>query len=720
MAIGEKASAGSSDMLSQLTDIQVKRLSQVSGVRKEKLKGLSIAEISDKFKFELDYTQLFHRQVCGQVVKTDPDTGVQYPVPFATVHVEDTDCNLLTYAPDDYPYIWYFPFFCHREVIATTVTDACGRFCVNIPRWDIDSILKWRKERICFPDIFIKPSIKDFLDDILQREPDIFPPRPEPDPVPWILNVEDPLVQRAVDVLGRPVVEKIAQVSESAAFGKPASDLQQMLSSPAFKKSLPPPLPENIKSGIQLKGRFKEYARLEKDMLHEITTDVRVTARSMEMLKNVRMDQYIGPFRRCFDIYIPQWSLIFDVPDITFRVTQDVDGDGDEETIYSENLFDVRWDSGDIPDVTLEASQIAVSSDVCDSPGDLPCEEPAIVMAGLMPLHNPPADPVPYHDQDTGYAKRPNRPHPTGGFTIPTLPSPPPESLLATAPFTGSIQLYGCNEHAGAMYYRLRYTYNGSAPQTFTGHSWKVFRWVGTGGSAHMEYMVITPDANGWYEILPSADGWLPSQLLLSWPTKGYQNGLYDVHMELGNSSKSVIHTTPEIGIRVDNTWGGNNTAGSVGYFTVLRWRHAGEPWQSLLVSCPVIRRDAGKDVEIEVGIEVAAPHLRSIILWGSGCGGGHPELVSSLPAQWESHLGSRGMRHWHTSAFDNSYSNTLNPLLYRIPASADSGVYGFHLRAHSRAFNPAGGDGGYDADWHYSPVDNWIHPNIQIAVVDN
>ncbi len=192
--------------------------------------------------------------------------------------------------------------------------------------------------------------------------------------------------------------------------------------------------------------------------------------------------------------------------------------------------------------------------------------------------------------------------------------------------------------------------------------------------------------------------------------------------MELANAGKTVVHTTPEIGIRIDNTWKGGNTAGAVAQFTVLRWRHVGDgeaDWQSLLVSCPVIRRDAGRDVEINVGIEVAAPHLRSILLWGSGCDGNHPLLTGSLPTAWESYNAGRGMRHWHTSAFDNSFNNTLAPVRYTITAGASSGVYSFHLRAHSRAFNPAGGDGGFDVDWHYNPIYNRRHPNIHIALVD-
>ncbi len=55
---------------------------------------------------------------------------------------------------------------------------------------------------------------------------------------------------------------------------------------------------------------------------------------------------------------MPEWEFIADVPDITFRVTQAVDLDGDEETIYSERFFDVRWNSGDIPPVSITVAVI--------------------------------------------------------------------------------------------------------------------------------------------------------------------------------------------------------------------------------------------------------------------------------------------------------------------------------------------------------------------------
>jgi len=42
----------------------------------------------------------------------------------------------------------------------------------------------------------------------------------------------------------------------------------------------------------------------------------------------VKLSQRSGPFRRCITVHVPVWTPIFDVPDITFRVTQDVDGNG--------------------------------------------------------------------------------------------------------------------------------------------------------------------------------------------------------------------------------------------------------------------------------------------------------------------------------------------------------------------------------------------------------
>src|SRR5690242_7452861 len=125
----------------QLTVKQAQRLASISGVQAEKVRGLTVTQIIDRFRFHIDPLLLMFRRICGQVVKTDPSTGIAYPVPYATVQVEDTDCSLLGYFPPFSNWSWYFPFHCNREVIASARTDACGNFCVWVPRWDIDWVL---------------------------------------------------------------------------------------------------------------------------------------------------------------------------------------------------------------------------------------------------------------------------------------------------------------------------------------------------------------------------------------------------------------------------------------------------------------------------------------------------------------------------------------------------------------------------------------------------
>ncbi len=46
-------------------------------------------------------------------------------------------------------------------------------------------------------------------------------------------------------------------------------------------------------------------------------------------------------------------------------------------------------------------------------------------------------------------------------------------------------------------------------------------------------------------------------------------------------------------------------------------------------------------------------------------------------------------------------------------------GAYSFSLDAVSRAFNPAGGDGGREADWLYDPPYRPFDQTLQVAVVN-
>ena len=95
----------------RLTKRQVEYLSKVTGFAASELADIRLGALADKLKYHLDWSSFFFQKVCGRVVKRDPVTGVLYPVPYATVHVEDTDCHLIFYSPSGLGYAWLYPFF---------------------------------------------------------------------------------------------------------------------------------------------------------------------------------------------------------------------------------------------------------------------------------------------------------------------------------------------------------------------------------------------------------------------------------------------------------------------------------------------------------------------------------------------------------------------------------------------------------------------------------
>src|ERR1700759_4292876 len=94
------------------------RLAALAGLEANELQGQTIAAISDKLKWAIDPEWLLFRRVCGRVVQTDPVSGIAYPVPFATVHVLDTECDFWGYFPENWLYSWLFPVRCHTEELA--------------------------------------------------------------------------------------------------------------------------------------------------------------------------------------------------------------------------------------------------------------------------------------------------------------------------------------------------------------------------------------------------------------------------------------------------------------------------------------------------------------------------------------------------------------------------------------------------------------------------
>ncbi|QYU66358.1 hypothetical protein J4558_15355 [Leptolyngbya sp. 15MV] len=429
-----------------LGEIGATRLAKLSGLSVKDLAKRPVAELAEQLRFKVDPALFLFRRVCGRVVKRAAD-GSLLPVPFATVHVEDTDCGLIGWFPPGWPWGWYFPLFCRREVIASVKTDACGRFCVWVPRFDVDWVLRWRAQRICYDIIVQRPSLADLIEEIRppvwERWPE--PPIPIPDPPPLLRDGGFSL-RRATEILGAREAGLLARAETAKRFGAQGEGVTRALAATPINAA-PPGLPRDF-------GDVREA-------LQKRLPEIRP-----ELFKEFRPDRWIGPFRRCFTVHMPEWVPLLDVPDITFRVTQDVDGDGTEETIYSEGFFDIRWNAGAIPDGTLEASQIAVAGVSCDSPEIICGTVPALTFAGLMPLVDPAAPALPYHDAVTGYAKRPNRPRASG--LDPARPADLPLDPADT-PYCGTVQLYGCAEIGDAAYYRLLYRHNGGPQVPFTG-----------------------------------------------------------------------------------------------------------------------------------------------------------------------------------------------------------------------------------------------------------
>jgi hypothetical protein len=556
-----------------------------------------------------------------------------------------------------------------------------------VPRWDIDWILRWRKERFCFP--FVRPSIADILDDIpVLVEDRPFPPIPEPDPGPLFERVNRLTPAQLGDALGPVLAGRVSALARRAAVGAPTAEASALLAE-APRGSQLPPLPAEFKQveigadADRKDGHTMEMVRT--TLAHRLGVDA-------ARLKGFDLRQAIGPFKRCITYYVPEWSIVLDVPDITFRVTQDVDGDGDEEVIYSEGFFDVRWDAGAIPPVTLVASGLARESRVCDAPPVACGNVPDIQFGGMMPLS------AAYLDNASGYARKPNRPRPL----------PPPMILPdATAPFCHNVNLFGCLVRAGATKYRLVYKYSSdggatfSAEVPFTSPEWY---WHPSGGGTVHAFA----DGNGWYDLPPASLIGPEVNFLMPFETRHFADGLYEIRVQMGTGGSSVLSSSAPVRLRTDNSY--------PQYTPSIRWRVPGGPWNVLSYPCPVVLRGAApQNVEFDVRWEVSAAHYRDAEISAGDCGSGS----FGAPAIQLDSTASGGTSDWHQGPLDNA---VLFHARYTLPSTAAQGTYNFGLNANTRAFNPAGTDAGYQAnDWSYdSPSGGvWVSPAFFFSVIN-
>ncbi len=666
----------------QLTAQQVDYLRTQAEDIPADLTGVTASAVRDQLEYAVDSDLLGFRQVCGRVVTYDADTDEYHPVPNATVHIEDTDCSFLSYFPPDLTYGWLFPYQCNtRETIATTTTNKCGEFRVHVPMWDIDRVVSFREKRICLPDI-VRPRLRD----VLQR-PEVFPepvipPGPRPDPRPnRIFDVGT--FDRTRGLLGEQTVMQLDTGTEAQSFGELRSESDIQLDRPAFPNPPEPPLPPGFRGP-------EPDARVE-----HLNEDLPVDP---EVLRAVDPDRVIGPFLRCRDVVMPEWRTIIDVPDITFRVTQDTDGDGDKETIYSEGYFDVRWNESGSLDVDLIADDEAHSIPNCEglTPENLECENPSIESIGLMPTQSP------MYDQTTGYATQINRPRPTSGGQ--------PDG---TAPFAKTLQLHGCHRFEEATYYRVMYSHEGGAEQPFTGHEWHV-------PAIGRDPYHVTPVSEGWYHIadIPTLEEYYGESLndnplvfpfwFFNWNTRGYQNGTYEVSIQLGDSDMEPLEiTSPTYTITVDNRQPHLN-------ISTLVWGPLNENDEltaehDITEECPRIERTPGDDIGIKVTFRAWGEHFRSVRASAHGCENTPTVIAPATSSQNE-------YTYWHESVGTRSHTQTV---VFKVPASYPQGAYRIHLRGTSRAFNPAGSNQGPGTNWEYDTALINAHFNQGISITN-
>ena len=674
----------------KLTSMQTQRLASLANVDAAELEGLTIAQASERLKWIIDPQWFWFREICGKVVRNDPISGVDYPVPFATVNVQDTECDLLTYFPLRSPWTWHFPLRCRRETIATVKTDACGNFCVWVPRFEIEWILRWRELRLCYPVIFNRPTLKDLIPP-LQETPVRVPGHPDPGPLHALATLSPSVVEAVAGKSAGALAEKVVRLQASQSVGAPSLLSADLLNRRAFDSELPPALPAEFHQAMAGRVVSAEGASAQDGVRAAVGLKLGLGVNDAA-IAHFNPGRYYGPFWRCVDVFVPEWLRILEVPDISFEVTQDINGDGVQHVIY-DDPFGTDWTTNN---VTLVTSSIAKATNACGAPEVLCGDVPAILFAGEMPLDNPA-----YFNEATGYVVRVNRPANGDGSVAPVasdLTRP-----AAQTPVCETVQLFGCvNVEVGgvaAQYYRVLQSFNGGPYTTITGLTWNIFTFPGGVPVA------ISADADGWYQVIPNPDDYHPARMVLEWPTPTL--GECTLKIEVADGSKNPIGQSAPVPIQVDNT------APSIN-FTTLSWKFVGAPDSSLVsllgLPCPIIHRGATpQSIEVVFAANVMGHHLRDSSIGVSGCGGGVFELEPSVPGT-ETY-------HWHTSPGDNSV--LLNGR-YTLDASALDGCYSFNCEANSRSMNPSGADGGnlIPPDWYEDVVYIWANPSISVAVV--
>lgn len=651
----------------------VQKVTKSSLLAKEGLSNLKLQVDPGLIARIPDYFFNFVR-VCGKVVKKDPKTGETCAVPGAVVKLYDVDFNFLSWSPVDWElFSWIYPFFIRRELLTTTTTNSCGEFCVFVPRFEIDAIIRWRKKLVCYPDFLLPIRWKDIIDKVpsLIGKTPIGPIGPDPGPIER-MGLSQKMGIRAD---GFTDMSKLVSGSSSPLLSRTAMASTRSLGAMT-----------NLSSSKLFSNHMAPPKGLNADSISKRLRD----PKHVEAILNVK------PLMRwrCTTYYEPEIEFYYDVPDLSFEVTQKINGT--DQIIYETGLLDIMWDlSGDLNNVVLEANELAYCSPLCDYTPPT-CTSSGLVGVGILPI-----DPM-FIDSD-GYAKRANRPKPLINPLNPALGIVSDASRPdAKSPFCSTLFIAGCPDlEASAKYYKLYYQRDGDPVEHYFSEAWDMWKIDTT------EIVHVVPDGAGFYQILSPGDNYFPYHLVLNWPTGGYANGKYRLQLELFDGAKNSLGRKNNVFLYVDNNAptillpNGIQITGDMGTNkTFIPGVDAG---------CLTLTRKKGETLTVVIKTNISCSNLRDYgasLAWCSG------SVVADVDGYSPSHPWSPST-YWHQAVDDNAVSQTLR---FVIPPSAPQGGFYIYIEARARAQRALEG---LETSWYVDPLYIWTPFTYPFAVID-
>lgn len=315
---------------SPVTRMRAARLAKLAGISLEEMVGQTLFAVHRRLHGILDPELLSLRKISGRMVRRNLATGALEPIARAVVHVEGTEGSFLLYSPPQWAdWSWLHPFKLYREEIATATTDEGGYFKVYLPRWEVESVASWRQGRISFGD-FSRPRLRDIVRDL---DPDHLSESPDE-----VLRNPD-LLARCRRKVGRALTDEIEAMVYGEGLDRSDEALEMLLETPVV-----PDRPHALDD--LLRGALR--------------TNLAAQGSPSEQLKDSANYRSIGPVWHS-NLALRLWTLLLDVPDITFRVTRGNSEPDPEEVLYSDGFFDVPWSRVSVPDFTLMISTSASS-----------------------------------------------------------------------------------------------------------------------------------------------------------------------------------------------------------------------------------------------------------------------------------------------------------------------------------------------------------------------